>query len=435
MQKFNVQYTEICQRSNRRPNTIDTEKDKHYYQTMLQTHPDSTKTHWNLATIYWRDQQYVQASEHWQQILKLNPHDVEALNNLGAFHLKIDQLDQAHDYFKQALHIDPKHRAARSNLACILLHLNQFQESLKHYAIYLSIEPQDPDANYNTAVALMRCGQLKNAIEYFNTTLRLCPNHIDTLCNLAAIYLKQNNPKKALDYYDQVIAQQPQHPIAQYMLSAMRQSNCPEQAPESYIKNLFDSYAHFFDQHLCHTLQYQIPNQLHDALQPYLINQKIKALDLGCGTGLMGKLIRLHTRHLIGIDLSKNMLQMAREKQIYDQLLEGEIIETLISMQDNFDLILCADTLVYFGALDQLFKLINKRISAHGLFAFSIEPGETMPYQLQPSGRYRHHPNYLQALCADLELTCLWHKTIIGRQENDQPVHSVIYITKKANPK
>lgn len=430
MQKFNPQYTEICQRSNRRLNTIDTEKEN-YYQTILQTHPDSTKAHWNLAAIYWRNQQHVKASEHWQQILELNPHDVEALNNLGAFHLKFDQLEQAQNYFKQALNIDPKHRAARSNLACILLHLNQFQESLKHYAIYLSIAPEDPDANYNTAVALMRCGQLKNSVEYFNRMLRLCPNHIDTLCNLAAICLKQNDLTKTLDYYDQVIKQQPQHPIAQYMLSAIRQSNCPEQAPKSYIENLFDSYAHFFDQHLCHTLHYQIPNQLHEGLQPYLIDPKIKSLDLGCGTGLMGELLRPHIRRLIGIDLSKNMLQMARKKQIYDQLLEGEITETLISMQDNFDLILCVDTLVYFGVLDQLFKIINTRLSTHGLFAFSIEPGTTMPYQLQPSGRYRHHPDYLQALFGDLELNCLWHKTIIGRQQNNQPVHSALFILRR----
>lgn len=48
-------------------------------------------------------------------------------------------------------------------------------------------------------------------------------------------------------------------------------------------------------------------------------------VDLGCGTGLMGPLLRPHTRHLSGVDLSQGMVQKARERGCYDDLSVDEL--------------------------------------------------------------------------------------------------------------
>ena len=54
-----------------------------------------------------------------------------------------------------------------------------------------------------------------------------------------------------------------------------------------------------------------------------------RCVDLGCGTGLMGPLLRPHTGCLCGVDLSQGMVQKARERGCYDELDVGELVEYL----------------------------------------------------------------------------------------------------------
>ena len=53
------------------------------------------------------------------------------------------------------------------------------------------------------------------------------------------------------------------------------------------------------------------------------------ALDLGCGTGLVGERLRKMVRRLEGVDLSEAMLAEARRKQIYDRLHKGDLTQFL----------------------------------------------------------------------------------------------------------
>ena len=52
-------------------------------------------------------------------------------------------------------------------------------------------------------------------------------------------------------------------------------------------------------------------------------------LDLGCGTGLAGAAFRPFCDWLVGVDLSPAMLAQARDKGLYDRLVEGEVMRFL----------------------------------------------------------------------------------------------------------
>lgn len=54
-----------------------------------------------------------------------------------------------------------------------------------------------------------------------------------------------------------------------------------------------------------------------------------RCVDLGCGTGLMGPLLRPHTQQLAGVDLSAGMVQKARERGCYDELAVDELVQFL----------------------------------------------------------------------------------------------------------
>lgn len=403
------------------------------FNKVLRLYPNSIQAHWQLAHIYWQDNHLEKVQYHYQKIFKLGAPSSELLNNFAALMLQKNQTDTAIDYFKQALAIDPKHKAARSNLAASLLQKNQIKEAIWHYSLYINLEPFDKEALFNRAHGLMLTGQLYEALDDLKKILTLDNQQIDTHCNLAAIYLKLNNKTAALAHYQIILTLKADHSIASYMTSALTQQSTPDSAPIEYIKNLFDNYAFQFDAHLQDILSYKTPQLLREQLNPYLENKKYKLLDLGCGTGLSGVCFTDITEKLVGIDISANMLSKAKEKACYDILIEKDIISALNDLEAYFDLILCIDTLVYFGDLNQLFAKITLRLPKNGLLACSVElaDGTTPCYTLQTTGRYQHTEVYLQELTKKNNLKLLKHLSVAGRQQEKQMVKTGLFIFQK----
>src|SRR3954466_8299328 len=102
-------------------------------------------------------------------------------------------------------------------------------------------------------------------------------------------------------------------------------------------------------------------------------SKTLDALDAGCGTGLCGPLVAPYVRSLTGIDLSAGMLVQAKEKGVYDALYKVELTSYLRDNPIAFDLILSADTLCYFGALDDVVDAAARSLRSGGLLIFTLE--------------------------------------------------------------
>jgi predicted TPR repeat methyltransferase len=403
------------------------------FKNVLSLHPDSIQGHWQLANIYWQDQDLEKVHYHYKKILDLEPNSVELLNNFAALMLKKEQPDIAIDYFNRALAIDPKHKTARNNLAAILLQSNQLKEAIWHYSLYLNLVPFDTEALFNRAHSFMLAGHLNEAHYDLKKILTIDDKHIDTHCNLAAIYLKLKNSDAALTHYQIILKLTNKHAIANYMVSALTQQSIPDSAPLEYIKNLFDNYAFQFDTHLQDVLQYRTPALLREQLNPFLENKKYKLLDLGCGTGLSGQCFMDITQHITGIDISRNMLNKAKEKACYDVLIEKDILNGIAELKEHFDLVLCIDTLVYFGMLNEFFAKIKLRLASNGLLALSIELGDktVSSYTLQTNGRYQHAEIYIKELAKKNKLRLLNYTKVVGRQQDNEGIQTGLFIFQK----
>jgi predicted TPR repeat methyltransferase len=102
------------------------------------------------------------------------------------------------------------------------------------------------------------------------------------------------------------------------------------------------------------------------------------------------------------------MLAQAKEKNTYDDLIKGELTEYLRGYRDAFDLIISADTLVYFGGLEDVLGAAARALRPNGLLIFTLEPaaGEAAPdYRLELHGRYTHARRYVERLLAGAGLT------------------------------
>ena len=95
--------------------------------------------------------------------------------------------------------------------------------------------------------------------------------------------------------------------------------------PPAFVELLFDQYAPRFERSLVDKLAYRGPALILERLQANGFTRAQRALDLGCGTGLMGEVLRPLCTRLEGIDLSGEMLRQARAKGIYDRLEKADI--------------------------------------------------------------------------------------------------------------
>ena len=111
-----------------------------------------------------------------------------------------------------------------------------------------------------------------------------------------------------------------------------------------------------------------------------------------------------------GIDLSPRMLAHARVKRLYADLREGDIVTDLARHKQLWPLIVAADVLCYFGALEDLLEQVHRRLEPGGWFVFSVEkiepdhdgivPGNGN-WALQRQGRYAHDEHFIyEAVCA-----------------------------------
>jgi predicted TPR repeat methyltransferase len=201
--------------------------------------------------------------------------------------------------------------------------------------------------------------------------------------------------------------------------------------PSAFVETLFDQYAEEFDAALVNRLEYCVPGLLQEALLNAGCTAFAHAVDLGCGTGLMGERLRAATSFLEGYDISAGMLREAEAKRIYDRL-ERRDLQTLPALARVADLVTAADVFMYVGELERLFSRIAELLLAGGHFAFSVEfndgPEEMV---LRPSRRYAHSKAYVERLLAEKGFALISQNTATIRMDRGEPVVGLIVVAKK----
>jgi len=136
---------------------------------------------------------------------------------------------------------------------------------------------------------------------------------------------------------------------------------------------------------------------------------------------------------MVGIDLSQNMLDIAQEKKIYQELIKIDIEEYLKSKENSsFNIVTSTDVFIYIGKLSNIFELVNRVVKRSGIFAFSTELllDDKIEYKLNKTGRFSHSKNYINTLAQKFNFIVVEQFDTILREEKGQNVYGVIYILK-----
>jgi predicted TPR repeat methyltransferase len=280
----------------------------------------------------------------------------------------------------------------------------------------------------------MQQGLLSHAIDYYLRVLAVNPDNYEAHNNLGVAYLAVKDTEKALRHFRAALRIKTDDEAVRHTINILMQDKKITSSPPAYVRALFDSYADHFDSHLKQSLDYQVPHLFQHVLKEhhYLnAHTHFDVLDLGCGTGLCGELIRPAARSLIGVDLSEKMLAVAAQKYIYDNLIQSDILLFLEHKEEAFDLIMAGDLLVYFGELTGFFSAVQKALRVNGLFIFNAEITDEADYVLSESGRFKHSKKYLDTLIAHSRFTLVTYQVARMRTQNHQPVFGHLYLLKK----
>ena len=102
-------------------------------------------------------------------------------------------------------------------------------------------------------------------------------------------------------------------------------------------------------------------------------------LEIGCGTGKNTEWLLTKGQKITAIDLSEEMLTIAREKISNDnvQLLKVDINQDWTFTTEKFDLVVCSLVLEHIENINRIFKLISEHLTKNG----TVYIGELHPFK------------------------------------------------------
>lgn len=407
------------------------------YRQVLQQNPREVDALHFLGVLNSQRGRQQEAAELIRRALALAPHYADAWNNLGNVLAATDCWEEAAAAYQRSSELAPINASARCNQGVMLSRAQRFEEAAAAFREAIALEPSLIEAHFNLGKALSAVGQYDPAIAAYQEVIRLQPTHAMAYRSRGILLYRLERGDEAIAMFQDWLALDPDNPVARHMLAAHSGQGVPERAADHYVQELFDGMADSFDDHL-HQLDYRAPELIASAVNARFERPagSLDVLDAGCGTGLCGPSLRPYARRLTGVDLSPRMIERARARGDYDELAVAELTAFLTDHPAAYDVIVSADTLVYFGDLQPVMAVAAVALRPGGRMAFTVErvtEAETPAgFSLHTSGRYQHSETYLRRVLDPVGLAVESLEAATLRMEGGQPVGGWVVVARRS---
>jgi predicted TPR repeat methyltransferase len=364
---------------------------------------------------------FVEAEAAYRSVLQRQPDNADALNFLGMLTAQTGKPAAAVDLLQRSVTADAANPHAWLNFGNVLLLNGEKERALAAFEKTTQLAPKLPMAWFNLGVCLGRVRRPDEAASALHQALKLEPGYLPAYVSLATLLHYLGNYNEAAEVYREWLAHDPGNPMATHLLAAATGESTPTRANDEYVKQLFDDFAASFDENLT-ALKYRAHELIAGRLGAEIpADGTREVLDAGCGTGWVGPLVRPMARHLVGVDLSKSMVEKARARAVYDELVVEELSQFMRSRPNTFDVVASADTLVYFGALEEPLGAARQCLRPGGILVFTVERLDPtvsdVRYRLETHGRYSHSEGYVREAAAGAGFTTVTSETQVLRRE------------------
>ena len=432
------------------------------YDKVVALDPTIAEAHNNRGIILQKLGRSAEALASYDRAIALNPGLAQAWLGRGNALDRSKRYDEALLAYAQALRLSPDLTYAWLGRGNILCKLKRHDEGIAAYEKALASEPGLAEAWLGRGNALRDLRRYEDALAAFDRALTLQPGLTGAWLGRGHVFQERKCHDEALAAFDQALARdadsihawlgraevlralkrRPESIAAyrqalklggdvdliNYNLAGLGAEPQPAAAPEHYVVGLFDSYADQFDQDLVGNLKYRTPKLLANTISRLATADRLDILDLGCGTGLMGEELRPLKRTLTGVDLSPNMLERARQRGIYDELIAQDLIKYLAAQRHAFDIAVAADVLAYIGDLSSVFGGLRQALRDRGLFCFSVERVDEGDFVLRGTLRYAHSIDYLRALAQQHRFIVETVETHVLRQDAGADINGCLAV-------
>jgi predicted TPR repeat methyltransferase len=374
--------------------------------------------------------------ERLRQAIALRPDAPGMWNNLGNILLSLNRHAEAGEAYERSASLAPDDAGLLNNLGVLRRAQGRHDEAEVALRRAIALRPEFVDAYNNLGNVLRERGRLPEAVELYMRAITVAPRHPETRKLLAIAYQRLGEAEKAAQIYRAWLEEEPDNPIPRHYLIACTGTDVPARAPDAFVEVTFDRFAASFDSRL-EGLLYRAPQLLADEVAGIYGEpaKQLDVLDAGCGTGLCAPLVIPYVRRLVGVDLSGEMLARAQSRSLYDALHKAELTAFLASAQQEYDLVISADTLCYFGELTEVAAAACRALRPGGYLAFTVEgldEGQTAAgHRLEGHGRYAHARSYLYSTFTTSGFVDLRVEAAHLRIEAGRPVRGYVVSCRK----
>jgi len=371
-----------------------------------------------------------------RRAVELAPAYSDAHNNLGNVLQHQKRGDEAVKCYERAIALQPDLADAYNNLGNAMQQQKRYDEAIVFYERAITLRPEMADAHLNLGKALEALDQMSQALTAYRQAVMLRPFHFDSYRRLGAALYGWDRIEEAADVYRKWLSLEPDNPLARHLLSACTGQAVATRASDDCVRNIFDGFADSFDQ-ILEGLQYRAPALVAQAATEVIgpPQSRLDILDAGCGTGLCAEHFKPFARRLVGVDLSLEMLKRAGMRQLYDELIMGELTAFVGAVPSAWDLIVSADTLVYFGDLTGAMGAVWRGLRPRGHVVFTLERAteDDAPqgFKINPHGRYSHSEAYVRGILSAARLEPRQISHVHLRLELKKPVEGLLVVASR----
>jgi len=359
--------------------------------------------------------------------LLAGPNHMEALRALGRISFENGDLEAAQYFLGEAVKVAPEFIDGHHLRGVALMRLGRNADALDCLGRAVALAPDFKEAVLNHATVLLELKRPDEALAGFDRLLSLDPDNAVGWNNRGNALASLARFEEAVAAYDRALALDPLIETARqnrfYALLTLRKV---DRISDFAVRQAFDAVALRYDQTMFQELDYRGHIHLH-ALAERVLGRLVppfRILDLGCGTGLSGECFKDAAKggQLDGVDISPVMIDQARRRGLYDQLVVADIETFLSEPGPSYQLILSADAMVYLGDLAPTFVGVARRLEPNGAFLFTCEAKQGDGWELTEANRFRHSEAYLRTEAKRAGLSWLELTTCTLRTERGEPV-------------
>ena len=141
--------------------------------------------------------------------------------------------------------------------------------------------------------------------------------------------------------------------------------------PEDSI-NLYRTWASTYDSDFARQNDYRSPFEIAKYFNKYSNKNDTPILDVGAGTGLVGECLKSTSKEIDALDISPEMLEIARLKNCYSKIIEADVTKRLSISDNHYGAIVSAGTFTHGHVGPCAFDELLRIAQPGGLFVFTI---------------------------------------------------------------